>query len=160
MRKALLVLFFLCLAAPGFAASEYTDCGYTTEALASTGAAAAAGGADRRITPDESECFYFTGTEDSDAITVTQAALFTLFPDMGGAGAQAAAIDIQRCVPGLATYSANLCVSLLDTALDGTGGADGTQTASLRVGKGTYFIINSVTAGTEEAVVVIEGERE
>lgn len=107
----------------------------------------------------ETECFYFNTTENSSLFTVTtESAVIMLYPDMGGDANADAAIDIVRCVDNTETYSANVCKTILDAALDGTGGAAGTQLASARVGPGTYAIRNSVDAGGDEAVVEITGE--
>ena len=95
------------------AASKWGLCGSTSVASAVVGIT------DGRISQGESECFYFDGTESSDAFVVqTETALIFFRPDAGGEANGDAAIMIARCLPGTEAYDANLCAYILDTALE------------------------------------------
>lgn len=152
----LLLLTGLMMPASALAASQWAPCGVATVALA---AASNTAGANGKIVKGERECFYFNADEDSDVFHVmADTALICLDSNVADEGASGAAVMIRRCNTGATTYDANTCIEILDSALTGLVGAAGTQNACIRVSRGSYVSVNDTTAGTEEAVVSIEGE--
>jgi hypothetical protein len=146
----------MLLAMPALGASQWATCGYATVALAAASNTSSANG---KITREESECFYFNSTEDSRVFRVTaDTALICLDPDVASEGAANAEVMVRYCHAGATTADVNVCIEVLDAALDGTVGASVTQNACVRVTGGSYYIENSVDAAADEAVVSIQGE--
>ena len=106
----------------------------------------------------ETLCFPFNssvGGAATQLFTVRYTALACLEPDTGGSETTAKA-EVQRCVPGTAG-TANSCQKVTDAALDGSGGASGTQNRCVRLGWGDYRVV--LTAPSSGAAVFwLEGE--
>jgi hypothetical protein len=155
MRKRILILALLLLAMPALAADEsaFGQCGMLGAASAPNDSAYLT------ISRGGASCFYFNADDNSPIFrVVADTALICLNPNLATDGSATGEVMIRKCLPGVTTYSANHCMSMLDASLDGTAGASATQNSCLRVSRGKYIVVNTTSTGGHEAQVSIEGE--
>lgn len=143
-----LVLAILLLAIPATAdVNEWVNCGSTEQIT--------------RIRVGPSECIEYSWnnvTLPGLEFAVTSGTALACFAPDVVSGATVATATVKRCVPGRAR-GANSCETVTAAALNGTGGAAGTQTRCVRLGKGEY-LLDTVSTGdaADTAVFSVESE--
>ena len=160
IKLTIAVLAWLCLAAPAQAVGAFSSCADPLN-MPTTDEITVGAGFD--VTAGSRFCYQFDADTDSAVFPISaQNALICFDPDAAGV-AGAARLDVEMCPYALngGASAANACITILDAALSGAGGAAATQNACIRVKSGYYRLDPTVApgSGAEKAIVIMTGER-